>query len=201
MAEPTSQPAGPGADGEGANMMLCGQILADALAAARQALRQIAELKSSDGQAQLAQAIARDALACGLETMERRRAAAGERPDRGRFWVDSNRFGGTWVHTLRTMGDWPNPAGIEVARLNSYVMARYPGLGERIANACTTADSMVEVLQLIHEHCAETSEMPADSKWLKEISAEALLAAGHKPRLIDPTPKAPPMRPSEGRGA
>lgn len=59
----------------------------------------------------------------------------------GRFWLlTDKRNSGEWVRTLRTMGEWANPIGIEVARFNSHVLSMHPELGKAIVDALNAAD-------------------------------------------------------------
>lgn len=54
---------------------------------------------------------------------------------RGKFWLRTEKTGGVWTYTLRTMGNWADPYGIEVARFNSAVVCRYSGLAEQVVDA------------------------------------------------------------------
>lgn len=186
--------AGAGGERDTAVQQMAGEI-----AALRKFLQQICAVPpvgqpdaSLDGKrAQVCQELARQALAdsgrhLSAPLLQQMLQQLGPRAARGAFWTDVVKDGGAWRYTLRTRGDWPNPAGIEVARLNPHVMALYPGLGEKIAQACTSFDAAIEALQLVLEHCAPPrasfDEMPVDSTWLSQTAAEALEAAGVRPR-------------------
>jgi hypothetical protein len=53
---------------------------------------------------------------------------------RGKFWVRTDRHRNPWHTSLRTMGDWANPIGIEVATFNPSVVGRYPDLAKLIVD-------------------------------------------------------------------
>lgn len=42
-----------------------------------------------------------------------------------RYWCRIDKDTGNWTHTIRTMGEWCNPIGVEVARLNSAIIGKY----------------------------------------------------------------------------
>jgi hypothetical protein len=63
----------------------------------------------------------------------------------GTFWLLTERHdSGEWVRTIRTKGDWPLVGamviGIEVARINSHVAGRYPGLAELMVDRLNQAE-------------------------------------------------------------
>lgn len=71
-------------------------------------------------------------------------------PQGGKFWMLTERnSSGNWTRTLRTKGDWPMvgimAAGIEVARFNSHVCGRYPGLAEQIVDALNNATRQADM--------------------------------------------------------
>jgi hypothetical protein len=67
-------------------------------------------------------------------------------PD-ARFWLHTHKTGGDWVRTIRTMGQWPNRFGIEVARINPMVHAYYPNLSRTIIDALNAYGVEVKVIQ------------------------------------------------------
>jgi hypothetical protein len=57
----------------------------------------------------------------------------------GMFWLMVNRNSGEWVTTLRTKANSPTAIGIEVARFNPMVAAKYPQLTRLIVDTLNVA--------------------------------------------------------------